>query len=144
MSVQEILEDCPFLQEAHIRAALAFAAEREAYSKTLSFFVEKSKKSQFRQINECILAIIVINPAMQAYKFDTRVSENGVISLPFEPNLFNKEVEVIILPKATKKKISSTENAMSDFIEKWSGAFPSMTDEEATKAKHEYLTEKYK
>jgi hypothetical protein len=33
---------------------------------------------------------------------------------------------------------------MSNFIEKWSGAFPAMTDEEADKAKYEYLTEKYK
>ena len=35
MSIQEILEDYPLLQEVHIRAALAFAAKREAFSKIL-------------------------------------------------------------------------------------------------------------
>jgi hypothetical protein len=44
---------------------------------------------------------------MQAYKFDTRISENGVISLPIEPKLFNKEVEVIILLKVAEKENSN-------------------------------------
>jgi uncharacterized protein (DUF433 family) len=33
MSTQEVLEDYPELQEVHIRAALAFAAERDAMTK---------------------------------------------------------------------------------------------------------------
>jgi uncharacterized protein (DUF433 family) len=33
MSTQEILEDYPELQEMHIRAALAFAAQRDAMTK---------------------------------------------------------------------------------------------------------------
>ena len=33
MSVQEILDDFPLLKEEHIRAALAFAANREACTK---------------------------------------------------------------------------------------------------------------
>ena len=36
MSIQEILDDYPLLQEAHIRAALAFAAKRESFSKILA------------------------------------------------------------------------------------------------------------
>jgi uncharacterized protein (DUF433 family) len=36
MSIQEILEDYPLLQEVHIRAALAFAAKRESFSKILT------------------------------------------------------------------------------------------------------------
>jgi hypothetical protein len=36
---------------------------------------------------------------MQAYKFDTRISKDGVITLPFEPILFNREVEITIVPK---------------------------------------------
>ncbi|MDR3188103.1 MAG: DUF433 domain-containing protein [Prevotellaceae bacterium] len=39
MSVPEILEDYPLLQEVHVRAALAFAAEREAYSKMVKLAV---------------------------------------------------------------------------------------------------------
>ena len=36
---------------------------------------------------------------MQAYKFNTRISEKGIISLPYEPMLFNKEVEIIVITK---------------------------------------------
>jgi uncharacterized protein (DUF433 family) len=36
MSMQEILEDYPLLQEVHIRAALAFAAKRESFSRILA------------------------------------------------------------------------------------------------------------
>jgi uncharacterized protein (DUF433 family) len=36
MSEHEILEDYPSLQEEHIRAALAFAAQRESFSRILA------------------------------------------------------------------------------------------------------------
>ena len=36
MSVPEILDDFPSLKEEHIRAALAFAANRETYSKIVA------------------------------------------------------------------------------------------------------------
>jgi len=36
MSVEEILEDFPSLREEHIRAALAFAANREEYVKIIA------------------------------------------------------------------------------------------------------------
>ena len=36
MSVEEILEDFPLLKEEHIRAALAFAANREEYVKIIA------------------------------------------------------------------------------------------------------------
>ena len=36
---------------------------------------------------------------MQAYKFNTRISERGIISLPYEPMLFDKDVEIIVLTK---------------------------------------------
>ena len=36
MSVSEILDDFPLLKDEHIRAALAFAANREAYSKIVA------------------------------------------------------------------------------------------------------------
>jgi hypothetical protein len=36
---------------------------------------------------------------MHPYKFDTRISENGIITLPFAPALFNREVEITIVPK---------------------------------------------
>jgi len=36
MTNKEILEDYPILKEEHIRAALAFAADRESYIKTVT------------------------------------------------------------------------------------------------------------
>jgi hypothetical protein len=36
---------------------------------------------------------------MHTYKFDTRISENDIILLPFVPDLFNREVEVIYFIK---------------------------------------------
>jgi len=36
MSVAEILDDFPLLKEEHIRAALTFAANREAYTKIVA------------------------------------------------------------------------------------------------------------
>ena len=37
ISVSEILEDYPLLQEKHIQAALSFAAKREEITKVISF-----------------------------------------------------------------------------------------------------------
>jgi uncharacterized protein (DUF433 family) len=36
MSIQEILDDFPLLKEEHVRAAFAFAANREAFSKIIA------------------------------------------------------------------------------------------------------------
>jgi len=36
MSVQDILDDFPLLKEEHIRAALTFAANREAHTKIIA------------------------------------------------------------------------------------------------------------
>jgi hypothetical protein len=61
---------------------------------------------------------------MQAYKFDIRITKDGIISLPFVPTLFDKEVGIIILPKTetgeAKHKITP-----SEFVRKWSGVIPS-------------------
>ncbi|GHV68662.1 hypothetical protein FACS1894199_16240 [Bacteroidia bacterium] len=79
---------------------------------------------------------------MHTYKFDTRISEDGVITLPFEPQLFNMEVEIIIVPKP--QPIIKEQTAVDKFLETWSGAFKSLTDEELDNAKYEYLMEKHK
>ena len=36
---------------------------------------------------------------MQAYRFNTRISDKGTISLPGEAMLFDREVEVIVIPQ---------------------------------------------
>ena len=76
---------------------------------------------------------------MKAYKFDTKISENGAIQLPLNPNLYNKEVEIIIVPKtkSEKKKIHKA----SDFVNKWAGF---LTNSETDNSKFNYLSEKYR
>ena len=36
---------------------------------------------------------------METFKFDTKISENGTIDVPLNRSLYNREVEVIIVPK---------------------------------------------
>jgi len=75
---------------------------------------------------------------MSAYRFITKVSDSGTIQIPYNPSLFDKEVEIIILPKADpeKKKMKAAE-----FVEKWAGF---LTDRDPDKSKFDYLTNKYK
>lgn len=75
---------------------------------------------------------------MQAYRFETRISKRGLIQLPLSNQLFDKEVEIIILPKQQQKKIKSTP---VDFVNKWSG-FLSNIDADASK--YDYLSDKHK
>ena len=55
---------------------------------------------------------------MQAYKFETRISKTGQIQLPLKHQLFDKEVEVIIVPK---QKPKASKRKAANFINKWSG-----------------------
>lgn len=75
---------------------------------------------------------------MRAYKFITKISKNGMIKIPFNPALYNKEVEIIIVPKMTKhiKGLKAT-----DFVSKWAGF---LNDPNIDDRKYDYLTEKYK
>ena len=75
---------------------------------------------------------------MRAFKFDTIISKDGLIQLPFTPSLFNKEVEIIIVPKAEKK---IKKNGGKKFVKKWAG-FLHLSDTDSSKL--DYLTEKYK
>ena len=52
---------------------------------------------------------------MQAYKFNTRISKKGVIILPDEPVLFDKEVEIIVIPKPDKKTIPEGYMTLEEF-----------------------------
>jgi hypothetical protein len=82
---------------------------------------------------------------MQAYKFNTRVSEKGIISLPFGSKLFNTDVEVIILPKFEKKtNQEEKEYTAMDFLRDWTGILADVSDEEVANFKYEHLMEKHK
>jgi len=55
---------------------------------------------------------------MQAYKFDTQISKNGIIALPYAmPNLYGKAVELFIVVPEQEKKLTLHRNkeAKSDF-----------------------------
>jgi hypothetical protein len=75
---------------------------------------------------------------MQAYRFETRISKKGTIQLPFNKQLIDREVEIIILPK---QDLKSDKKSAADFVKKWTG-FLSSTNIEDSKFK--YLNEKYK
>jgi len=75
---------------------------------------------------------------MQAYRFETRISKKGVIQLPLDQELIDREVEIIILPKQELKPVK---NASADFIEKWAGF---LSNADIDDSKYEYLTNKYK
>lgn len=75
---------------------------------------------------------------MRAFKFNTRISEDGTIHLPFTPSLFNKDVELIVVPKNEKKNIKK---AGKEFVEKWAGF---LNSNDTDSSKFDYLSEKYK
>jgi hypothetical protein len=79
------------------------------------------------------------NKVMRAYKFETKILENGTIHIPLNPSLYDKEVEIFIVPKTkpVKKKIHKA----SDFVNKWAGF---LTNSDTDSSKYNYLTEKYK
>lgn len=78
------------------------------------------------------------NKQMKAYKFDLRISESGLIQLPLNPSLFNKEVEIIIVPK--NQTTIKPPNKAADFVKKWAGF---LKNTETDNAKRTYLSEKY-
>jgi len=52
---------------------------------------------------------------MQAYRFSTRISEKGIITLPFESALLDREVEIIVIPKNGKATIPEGYMTLEEF-----------------------------
>lgn len=75
---------------------------------------------------------------MKAYRFETKVSKNGAVNLPFIPDFHNMDVEVIILPKRESCEIKTSGK---EFIAKWAGF---LENENREDSKYNYLIEKYK
>ena len=75
---------------------------------------------------------------MQAYKLNTYISNDGVILLPSFPDLYNKKVELIILPieEQTKSKIKEEESDYTtlDFINEFSGILKGLNDQDVENA----------
>lgn len=75
---------------------------------------------------------------MRAFRFNTRISKTGTIQVPLDNQLYDKEVEVIILPRQEEK---STVSNPVDFINKWSGF---LSNQDVEDSRYRYLMEKYK
>jgi hypothetical protein len=75
---------------------------------------------------------------MEAYRFETIVSESGVVKIPLLNSLLNQEVEVIIIPKNDH---SLKNDNVTAFIKKWSGF---LSNVQSGDPKWEYLSEKHK
>jgi hypothetical protein len=77
---------------------------------------------------------------MQAYKFDTKISDAGTILLPYAiPNLYGREVELFIVPKEeVKKKKSSQSKIIENKEEQFFflfGKYPDFEDAKTLRAK---------
>jgi hypothetical protein len=54
-----------------------------------------------------------------SYRFNATVSEKGLIPIPFTHDLFNKQVEVIVIPFLKRR---STKERLSEFLAQTSDA----------------------
>ena len=79
---------------------------------------------------------------MNAYKFNTRVSDAGTITLPRGSQLYNTDVEVFVVPVNRSESAEKNRFSAGDFIRKRRGCVKDMenaSDEEFDRIKHEYL-----
>ena len=80
---------------------------------------------------------------MQTYRFDTRVSENGIISLPYNmPNLYGREVELLIVVPQEERPNKMENTQAQAFVTRWA-VFFKKDNINLENAKYEYLAEKY-
>ena len=75
---------------------------------------------------------------MKTLRFRTRISKTGTIHLPKNSSMADKEVDVIIIPKA--RRLRKTLKA-KEFVEKWAGFLHPL---ESSDSKFDYFMEKYK
>jgi len=83
---------------------------------------------------------------MNAYKFITRVSDAGTITLPYDSHLCNTDVEIFVVPVNRNESTEKSRFSASDFIRKWRGCIgglENVSDEELDLIKYEYLKQKY-
>lgn len=76
---------------------------------------------------------------MKTYKFNTKITANGTIDVPLHAELYNRDVEVIIIPKTTE--LESSNYKAADFINQWTGF---LTGGDNKDLRYNYLMNKYK
>ncbi len=79
---------------------------------------------------------------MEAYKFETTVSENGIIQLPEISKLANRQIEIFIVVKQADKQADTTDKQTPEqFIDKWAGFLKGINPDDS---KLQYLSGKFK
>jgi hypothetical protein len=75
--------------------------------------------------------------AMQAYRFKTRISDKGIITIPDNPDLYDKDVEILIFPR---QDMEQRPLKGRDFVERWAGCLKEPSPEDA---RYRHLSKKY-
>jgi hypothetical protein len=79
---------------------------------------------------------------MEAYKFETTVSENGTIQLPEASKFANRKIEVsIVIKQQIGQENTTNEQTPEQFTDKWRGFLKGINPDDA---KFCYLSEKFK
>ncbi len=60
---------------------------------------------------------------MEAYKFETKILEDGTIRVPNFQKLKSKNVEVVLLVKQAQTLQKTKEQEAQEFLDKWFGFF---------------------
>jgi hypothetical protein len=107
-----------------------------------SFLIKKHTKPNGLKFEAILLKLlnickIIEKTSMTAYKYYTKISKEGAISIPLNPALYD-QVEITIV---SKKSSNPKNKKAKEFVEKW-GGFLKLPDNSDTKL--EYLSEKYK
>ncbi len=77
---------------------------------------------------------------MEAYKFEVKIKENGVIEIPEISQFANQEVEIFIMLKPEAKTKPLLEQTVKQFLNKWRGL---LKDVDPDELKLQYLRENY-
>lgn len=80
---------------------------------------------------------------METYKFNTKISKEGIIKIPDMPELHNNKVEVTIRPKEAQQY--KEVDIASRFLEKWTGFLADGGNSKNIEdARYDYLIEKHR
>ena len=77
---------------------------------------------------------------MEAYKFEVKVQEKGIIEIPEIAQFANQEVEIFIMVKPTEEVKIPLKQHVDQFLDKWRGLLKGF---DADELKLQYLQEKY-
>lgn len=78
---------------------------------------------------------------MEAYKFETTVSANGVIQIPEILKLANRKIEIFIAIKQDEQADTINKQRPEQFTNKWRGFLKGISPDDS---KFQYLSEKFK